>query len=191
MLIVWKWKQTAQAVTETGVVFNVELSSHEQINNISSNRRMKQLMDWLSNPHWTQNTGKKRNKKCQKHNMSPPASPNHSTQTRKRTRSSNAGFSVSLTASPLVVSYGGWSFHKEFVQSLFCFCFVFFMLIFLFVSDHFTRFVGFLFLLFCIVYAFIVLFQFIFLVVLSIFIVLVFFSFCVLFFSSGLFVWSG
>ena len=45
---------------------------------------------------------------------------------------------MSLTASPLVVSYGGWSFHKEFVQSLFCFCFVFFMLISLFVSDHFT-----------------------------------------------------
>ena len=30
---------------------------HEQIIYISSNRRMKQLMDWLSNPHWTPDTG--------------------------------------------------------------------------------------------------------------------------------------
>ena len=29
---------------------------HEQIIYISSNRRMKQLMDWLSNPHWTPDT---------------------------------------------------------------------------------------------------------------------------------------
>ena len=29
----------------------------EQIINISSNRRMKQLMDWLSNSHWTTDTG--------------------------------------------------------------------------------------------------------------------------------------
>ena len=30
---------------------------HEQIIYESSNRRMKQLMDWLSNPHWTPDTG--------------------------------------------------------------------------------------------------------------------------------------
>ena len=58
-----------------------------------------------------------------------------------------------------------------------------------FYSEHVVSYVGFLFLLFRVVYAFIVLFQFIFSVVLSIFIVLVFsFRFCVLFFSSGLFV---
>ena len=28
-----------------------------KIINISSNRHMKQLMDWLSNPHWTSDTG--------------------------------------------------------------------------------------------------------------------------------------
>ena len=89
-----------------------------------------------------------------------------------------------------------WPNHLNFLgsdsRSLFCFCFVFFMLISLFVSHHFTLsmlFRGVLFLLFFVVYAFIVLFQFIFSVVLSIFIVLFFFfRFCVLFFSSGLFV---
>ena len=30
-----------------------------------------------------------RDKKCQKHNMSPPASPNHSAQTKKRTRTTH------------------------------------------------------------------------------------------------------
>ena len=30
---------------------------HEQIIHVSSNRRMKQLMDWLSKPHWTPDTG--------------------------------------------------------------------------------------------------------------------------------------
>ena len=30
---------------------------HEQIIYKSSNRRMKQLMDWLSNSHWTTDTG--------------------------------------------------------------------------------------------------------------------------------------
>ena len=30
---------------------------HEQIIYESSNRRMKQLMDWLSNSHWTPDTG--------------------------------------------------------------------------------------------------------------------------------------
>ena len=32
-------------------------TEHEQIINISSNHRMKQLMDWLSNSHWTPDTG--------------------------------------------------------------------------------------------------------------------------------------
>ena len=36
---------------ETMAIIQRGLIEHEQIINISSNRRMKQLMDWLSNPH--------------------------------------------------------------------------------------------------------------------------------------------
>ena len=50
-LLTWNLKNY-----ETKAIIQCGLIEHEQIIYLSSNRRMKQLMDWLSNPHWTPDT---------------------------------------------------------------------------------------------------------------------------------------